>query len=91
MAVRVVFADDQVPSENDRKNEQARAEIVRELKSTRPNIEADYEQNRIWFSDLLSYLQHREGLKVIPAKTVAEAESKLRKREDYDVAIIDIS
>lgn len=91
MAVRVVFADDQVPSENVRQNDLARDEIVRELRPTRPNVEADYEQDEVWFRGLINYLEVHEGFTIIRAKTIFEAESKLQKREDYDVAVIDLS
>lgn len=74
------FADDQTPSENAGQNERARDEIVRELRPTRPNVEADYEQDDGWFRGLLSYLQEREGFTITRAKTISDAENQLRKR-----------
>lgn len=91
MGVRVVFADDQIPSEDAEQNKRARDVIVSELKPTRENVEADYEQDDRWFRGLISYLQDREGFKIIPAKTISQAEIQLQKRKDYDVAVVDMS
>src|SRR5262249_5071883 len=91
MPVRVVFGDDEIPSYCDKQNKRARAEIIRERRSTHPNVEAEYDQDEIWFRGLLTYLQEREGFTLIRAKTIAEAGNQLRKRKDYDIAVIDIS
>jgi hypothetical protein len=90
MAVRVVFADDQVPSEDARQNEFARDEIIRVKGPKDPDIEAKYREDDKWFRDLIRFLEDREGFTIIRAKTKSEAESKLRQGE-YDVAVVDIS
>lgn len=91
MTIRVLFADDQIPSQSDADNKRARDEIVRELGNKDPDIERKYEENHRWFQGLLQHLSARQGLEIIGAKTIAEAKAQLRQRDTFDVAVIDIT
>jgi len=91
MTIRVLFADDQIPSEKDADNKRARDEIVKELKETLPNIELEYEKDHRWLVGLLNYLSTRQGLEIVRAKTFAEAKAQLKERNTFDVAVIDLA
>jgi CheY-like chemotaxis protein len=91
MTVRVLLADDQVPSDSDEENKNTKEEIVRELGAKLPNVEHVYEENHRWYQGLLDYLSNRQNATIIKVKTIAHAQSALKVRDSYDVAIIDIS
>jgi CheY-like chemotaxis protein len=91
MTVRVLLADDQVPSDSAEENQNTKEEILRELGAELPNVEHRYEEDHQWYQGLLDYLSNRQNVTIIKAKTIAHAQSALKVRDSYDVAIIDIS
>jgi hypothetical protein len=91
MPIRVLFADDQIPSESDADNKRARDEIVRELSSRIPDVQRAYEADHRWFEGLLQHLSVRQGMEIIRVKTIAQAEARLKQRDTFDVAVIDLS
>lgn len=90
MTIRVLFADDQIPWDKEADNDKVRQEIARELRNKISDVDAAYEQDRKWFSELIDSLE-TQGLEIIPARTYSEAEQKILKNRDFDVAIIDLS
>jgi hypothetical protein len=91
MTIRVLFADDQIPSQSDADNKRTRDEIVRVLKSRLPDVERAYEEDNRWFEGLLEHLSTRQGMEIIGTKTIAQAEAQLKRRETFDVAVIDLA
>jgi hypothetical protein len=91
MTVRVLLADDQVPSDSAEENQNTKEEIVRELGAKLPNVERAYEEDHQWYQGLLDHLSNRQNVTIIKAKTIAHAQSALKVRDSFDVAIIDIS
>jgi hypothetical protein len=93
MSIRVLFADDQLPSPIDSENEQTRREIRREL-ADRPgikDIDAAFDEDFAWFQALLDYLERTKHLHVVRARSFIDAKQKLERLDDFDVAVIDLS
>jgi hypothetical protein len=91
MTIRVLFADDQIPSQSDEDNEKTRREIVQVLSSKFPDADRMYEEDHRWFEGLLDYLSTVQGMKIIRAKTKAQAEAQVKQRDTFDVAVIDLT
>ncbi len=93
MTIRVLFADDQLPSPIDSENEQTRREIRRELadKPGIDDIDAAFDEDFAWFQALLDYLERTKHLQVVRARSFGDASNKLERPEDFDVAVIDLS
>ena len=64
-------------------------EIGDELRAKNEDPEVVYSRNLKWFQGLRQHLDER--FKVIPARTFAEAKDALHRREEFDVAVIDLS
>jgi len=90
MTHRVLFADDQLPSSIEAENEQSRRELRREF-ADKPNIDSAIDKDFAWFNDLLDYLETTKNLKVIRVRSYLEAQNRLERPEEFDVAIIDLS
>ena len=90
MVTRVLFADDQIPWDKDADNEKVRQEIAKELAGKIPDVSAAYEQDKCWFAELIDRLT-TQGVEVSPARTYSEAEQKIKRPKDFDVAIVDLS
>jgi len=90
MVTRILFADDQIPWDKDADNEKVRQEIAKELAGKIPDVSAAYEQDKRWFADLIDSLT-TQGVEVSPARTYSEAEQKIKRPKDFDVAIVDLS
>ena len=91
MGLRVLFADDQIPSDDAEANQAAKDEIVRVLGSKVPDIETLFEEDHQWFTGLVDFLETVEGCDVLKAKTVAIATEMIDNPDTFDVAIIDMS
>lgn len=91
--IRVLFADDQFPYDKDTENESVKEAIVAEigdrLRSSNKDPEQAYAEDFKWFQGLSQHLGER--FEVIPARTLSLAKDALHKRDDFDVAVIDLS
>jgi predicted nucleotide-binding protein len=90
MFTEVLFADDQIPWEDEAENKKVQQEIAKELRSKMRNVNAAYKRNRRWFEKLLNSLTE-QGVKVTPARTYSKAEQMMKQRKDFDVVIIDLT
>jgi hypothetical protein len=95
MGTRILFADDQIPSERESDNKKVLRELEKELEGTLTDaagnpkrVSKAYDEDREWFSELIKSLRE-QGFELILARTVREAEAQIRA-QDYDVAIIDL-
>jgi hypothetical protein len=89
--MRVLFADDQIPSPNDAENERCREELRKELSGKLQNFEAAYQEDFAWFTELVRHLAVDMGFKLVTAKSFAKAKEQAQRRDEYDVAVIDLS
>jgi hypothetical protein len=90
MPIRVLFADDQLPSDDPVENERTRSEIRRE----RPDIadfDRAFDEDFAWFEGLLDYLRKTKGAQVIAIRRFADALAAISRTDDYDVAVVDMS
>jgi CheY-like chemotaxis protein len=93
MTLRVLFADDQLPSPVDADNERPRHEIRREL-GNRPgikDIDAVFDADFEWFVGLLDYLEKSKHVHVTRVASFAEACSRIERPEEFDLAVVDLS
>src|ERR1700730_2441201 len=89
--MRVLFADDQLPSSNEAQNESYKEEFRKELSGKLDNFDAAYREDYAWFSDLIRHLSVDMGFTWNNVKSFSKAKELVRKRDDYDVAVIDLS
>jgi hypothetical protein len=89
--MRVLFADDQIPSPSDAENDRCKEELRKELAAKLDHFEAAYREDFAWFTELVRYLSVDMGFKLTTAKSFAKAKEFAQKREEYDVAVIDLS
>ena len=91
--IRVLFADDQLPYDQTDRDSSVKEAIINEigdeLRAKNEDPEVVYSRNLKWFQGLRQHLDER--FKVIPARTFAEAKDALHRREEFDVAVIDLS
>jgi hypothetical protein len=82
--MRVLFADDQVPSttdaENTRYKEELRKEYGEKLRLEGKDFEQTYREDYEWFNELLRYLSQEMGFDLLTAKSLAKAK-ELRRNE----------
>jgi hypothetical protein len=95
MAKRVLFADDQIPWRDKKRDAKVRAEIVRELgkklREQGKDPKQAYEQDKLWMGELIRDLSVTYGFEVIPEREYHRAEQRIKQREKYDIYIIDLS
>jgi hypothetical protein len=95
MAKRVLFADDQIPWGDEKRDAKVRAEIVTELgkklREEGKDPKQAYEHDKLWMGELIQYLSVKYGFEVIPERGYDRAEQRIKKREKYDIYIIDLS
>ena len=89
--MRVLFADDQIPSPTEAENERYKEELRKELSGKLSNFDAAYQEDYEWFSELVRHLQVDMGFKLTKVKSFSKAKELVQNRDDYDVAIIDLS
>jgi len=89
--MRVLFADDQIPSSNEAENERYKEELRKELSGKLDSFDAAYREDYIWFSELIRYLSVDMGFTLNNVKSFSKAKELVRERNDYDVAVIDLS
>jgi hypothetical protein len=89
--MRVLFADDQIPSPSDAENARYKEELRKELSGKLGNFETAYQEDCEWFSELVRHLQVDMGFKLTTVKSYSKAKELVQDRDDYDVAIIDLS
>jgi hypothetical protein len=89
--MRVLFADDQIPSSIDAENEICKQELRKELSGKLPNFDSAYRADYEWFTELVRYLSVDKGFELTTARTFSAAMALAQKRDDYDVAVIDLS
>ena len=91
--IRVLFADDQLPYDQTDRDSSVKEAILNEigdkLRAANKDPERAYSEDLRWFQGLRQHLDER--FKVIPARTFAEAKDALHRREEFDVAVIDLS
>ena len=88
---RILFADDQIPVLDEEKNERFKQELRKELSSKFEDFETAYQEDNKWFGELIGYLQIDKGFEVTIAKSFSTARNLVEQRDDYDVAVIDLS
>src|SRR5438067_2047021 len=89
--MRVLFADDQIPSPSNAENERYKEELRKELAAKLDNFEAAYREDYEWFTELVRHLSVDMGFKLTKVKSFAKAKELVQNRDDYDVAVIDLS
>jgi hypothetical protein len=93
--MRVLFADDQIPSTSDVENakykEELRKELAERLRKEGKDFESAYREDYQWFSELLRYLSKDMGFDLLTAKSFAKARELSQQRDGYDLAVIDLS
>jgi hypothetical protein len=89
--MRVLFADDQIPSQSDAENEKFNEELRKELSGKLVDFESAYGEDYEWFTELVRYLSVDMGFKLTKAKSFAKAKELAQNRGDYNVAVIDLS
>jgi hypothetical protein len=89
----ILLADDQVPWDTPAENERTKAEIRREFRVAKPDVDVDtaFADDYAWFTGLLAYLEHTKGETVIRARTFEEAKKRIDNPSGLDVAIVDLS
>jgi hypothetical protein len=92
-SIRILLADDQLPWDDDAKDERVKAEIRRVFATAKPEIDVDkkFPEDKAWFTGLLKFLERAKGEKLTLARTFAEAETHIENYRDFDVAILDLS
>jgi hypothetical protein len=91
MTLRVLFADDQLPSPVPIENERTRSEIRRELGAKLSDFDAAFDDDARWFRGLLDYLETSRNLQVIRVRSFDEASNKIERPQDFDIAVVDLS
>jgi hypothetical protein len=93
--LRVLFADDQIPSASDAINakykEELRKGLAEEMRKNGKDFESAYREDYAWFSELLRYLENDMDFDVLPAKSLAKAAELSQQRDRYDLAVVDLS
>lgn len=89
--MRVLFADDQIPSPNEADNERCKEELRRELSAELVDFEHAFAEDYEWFTELVRYLSVDMGLRLDKVTSFWRAKELAQKRDDYDVAVIDLS
>jgi len=91
--IRVLFADDQIPYEETNQNLRVKDAILQEigdeLRAANKDPEIAFSEDFEWFQGLSQHLDER--FKVDPARTITEATNALHRRDEFDVAVIDLS
>jgi hypothetical protein len=91
--IRVLFADDQLPYDQADQNASVKSAILKEigdkLRAANKDPEAAFAADFAWFQGLRQHLDER--FEVVPARTFADAQAALHRRDKYDVAVIDLS
>jgi len=95
VAIKVLIADDQFPSERDEENESTKQELIRlkgqELRARGKDPEAAVKEDREWFAGLKEYLEDKLQYVVVPARRYQDALDLIGRSEAFDVAVIDLS
>jgi hypothetical protein len=95
MAIRVLMADDQYPSEREEDNELAKQDIIRfkeeELRAKGKDPELAVKEDRDRFCCLKEYLEDKLQYLLVPARHFGDAEKLINTRDAFDVAVIDLS
>jgi len=93
MDTRVLFADDQLPYDDQESNDAVKIaifeEIEEKLKKEGKDPEKAYAEDFKWFLGLLQHMNDRFVVKTV--RRFEKAEIEAQKRDDYDVAVIDLS
>jgi predicted nucleotide-binding protein len=95
MAIKVLIADDQFPSEREEENEAAKQEIIRlkgeELKALGKDPELAVREDRDWFAGLKEYLEDKLQYLVVGARHFQDAVDLIARPDAFEVAVIDLS
>ena len=80
----IVFADDQLPWDQDADNQRVREEIRREFAVAKPGVDVDsaFAEDQAWFSGLLAYLEQTKGETVIRVRHFDEARTRLAQAQE---------
>jgi CheY-like chemotaxis protein len=91
---RVLFADDQIPWDDEERNAKVRTAIVTELgkklREQGKEPERAYEEDKLWMGELIQYLSVNHGFDVVSERAFQEAEKRII-REKFDIYVIDLS
>ena len=95
MAIRVLIADDQFPSDREEENDSVKQEIIQrkgeELQARGKDPEAAVKEDRDWFAGLKEYLEDKLQYVLVPASHFRDAENLIEQPDAFDVAVIDLS
>ena len=89
--MRVLFADDQLPSTNQAENDRCKAELRRELAKDLSNFDADYDEDYEWFTELVRHLVVDMAFELDQVRSFKAAMNRAANVDAYDVAVIDLS
>jgi CheY-like chemotaxis protein len=93
--MRVLFADDQIPSASDAENAKYKQELGKELagilREAGKDFESAYREDYEWLSELLRYLSKDMGFDLVTTNSFAKAKELSQQRDRYDLAVIDLS
>ncbi|MGZ9129670.1 MAG: TIR domain-containing protein [Candidatus Binatia bacterium] len=95
MAIRVLIADDQFPSDREEENRLVKQQLIQlkgeELRAKGKDPEAAVAEDRHWFEGLKEYLEIKLQYELVPARRFEEALGLIDKPDAFDVAVIDLS
>jgi CheY-like chemotaxis protein len=95
MSIRVLLADDQVPWDDAALDDRVRSEIVaekgEELRKKGKDPLVVYEEDKVWFKQLIHYLCVKQGYTVTFARQFEDADRQISERNSFDVIVIDLS
>ena len=95
MAIRVLIADDQFPSQREEENESTKQELIRlkgpELRAKGKDPEVAVKEDREWFAGLKEYLEDKLQYVVVPARHYQDALDLIGRHDAFDIAVIDLS
>jgi CheY-like chemotaxis protein len=89
--MRVLFADDQIPSSIDSENDICKQELRKTLSDKLPDFDSAYQADYKWFTELIRHLSVDMGFTLTTARSLSKAMELAQKRDEYDVALIDLS
>lgn len=95
MSIRVLLADDQIPWDNEEKDGRVRSEIIAEigeiLRQKNKDPAKAYEEDRVWFKDLIRYLEVQRTYDVEKVREYYEVDKWIEDADSFDVIVIDLS
>jgi hypothetical protein len=95
--MKLLFADDQIPWDDEERDNRVLAEIKVEkaeyFKNRGKTVESAYDEDREWISDLIQFLKTQlvPKCEIITEQEYDSAKKRIENKEEISVAIIDLS